>query len=391
MAMIQVLLLAAAIAVGQFANSMILPALPLLARELGVPAASAGLVVTAYFVGFAGVGLIVGPLSDHLGRRRLLLGGIAILSLGSLACAFAASFAILLACRLLQAAGAAGTPVLSRAMVRDTHKDGDLAGALGLLATVMSVSPVLGPIAGGFLVDTMGWRWLFGFLAVLAALAALAVYVGVAETLVPSTAGNMGTTWHQMRMLLARPRFRGGVFFGAAFFFSFGVIYTTAPFLLIDHFGLSHTQFGAAFAIMSACLAAGGLVGPRLMNLATQVRLLDGAASLAIAAGLLLLVFAASGEASVAAIVLCLAMFGLAFGVALSVGAALTLNDAGEAAGTASSLSGFLQVGTAALGSAVANLLHGGSAVPLSATLLFTGVAAFFAIRRLDSGSAVAG
>src|SRR5258708_14223599 len=120
----QVLLLAAAIAVGQFANSMILPALPLLARDLGVPAASAGLVVTAYFVGFAGVGLIVGPLSDHLGRRRLLLGGIAILSLGSLACAFAASFYVLLPCRLLQAAGPAGTPVLSPAMVRDPRKVG---------------------------------------------------------------------------------------------------------------------------------------------------------------------------------------------------------------------------------------------------------------------------
>ncbi len=380
----QLLLLAVAIAVGQFANSMILPALPLLARDLGVPAGSAGLVVTAYFAGFAVIGLVVGPLSDHVGRRPLLVGGIALLALGSLACAFAASFAVLLACRLLEAAGAAGAPVLSRAIVRDTRQGGDLAAALGLLATIMSVSPVVGPILGGFVAEAVGWRGLFGFLAILGALASFAVYAGISETLAPSTAKGAGTTRHQMRMLLAQPRFRKGVFFGAAFYFAFGAIYTSAPFVLIDRFGLGHLQFGAAFAIMSASLVVGGLVGPRLMRTPAQASLLDAAAMLAIAAGLLLLAFMVSGEESVAAIVLCLALFGLAFGVALSVGAALTLSDVGEAVGTASSLSGFLQVGAAALGSAVVSFLHDGSTTPLSVILGFAGLAALCTIPRMD-------
>jgi MFS transporter, DHA1 family, multidrug resistance protein len=385
MAMNRVWLLAAAVAVGQFANSMVLPALPLLARDFGVPAGSAGLVVTAYFAGFALVGIVIGPLSDRLGRRPLLLAGLAILAVGSVACALATSFLVLVACRLLEAAGAAGTPVLSRAIVRDTRQDRDLAGALGLLATTMAVSPALGPIIGGFVADTLGWRWLFGVLAVLATLAALAVYAGVAETLALPAPKDAGNTWRQMRALLARRRFRKGVLFGAAYYFAFGAISTAAPFVLIGHFGLGHLQFGVIFALIGVCFAVGGIVGPRLMRIATQARLLDAAALLAIAAGLLLFVLAR--EDSVASVILCLALFGLAFGIALSVGSALTLSDTGDAAGTASSLSGCLQVGTAALGSVVANLTHRGSVVPLSFFLLFAGLGALAAAWRMDDGS----
>src|SRR5215475_8983141 len=104
-------LLALAVTVGQLANSMILPALPLLARDLSVPASSAGLIVTVYFAGFALAEPVVGPLSDRFGRRPLLLGGLAMLAAGSVACAFAASLSALLLFRLLQAAGAAGPPV----------------------------------------------------------------------------------------------------------------------------------------------------------------------------------------------------------------------------------------------------------------------------------------
>jgi DHA1 family bicyclomycin/chloramphenicol resistance-like MFS transporter len=192
-------------------------------------------------------------------------------------------------------------------------------------------------------------------------------------------------------MLLARPRFRKGVLFSAAYYFAFGAISTAAPFVLIVHFGLSHVQFGAAFALIGVCFAIGGVVGPRLMRIATQAGLLDAAAGLAIAAGLLLLALATSRADSVATVLLCLGVFGLAFGIALSVGAALALSDAGDAAGTASSLSGCLQVGAAALGSVVANLTHRGSVAPLSFFLLFAGLAALCAVWRMDDRNVVGG
>src|SRR5262249_45183057 len=157
------------------------------------------------------------------------------------------------------------------------------------------------------------------------------------------------------RMLLAQPGFRHGVLYCAACYGAFGALYTVAPFVLIARFGLSHLQFGAVFALISLCVAVGGIVGPRLIGVIGKVTLLEGAAGLVIAAGTLLLAFAAVGDDTIATVVSCYALFGLAFGVAMSVGAGVTLGGAGEAAGTASSLSGCLQVGMAAIGSAAAN------------------------------------
>jgi MFS transporter, DHA1 family, multidrug resistance protein len=379
-----VLLLSWAIAVGQFANSMIVPALSLIARDLDVPPGKAGLIVTAYFFGFCVVGLLIGPLSDRTGRRRPLLAGIMVLAAGSIACSLAPTFAILLAFRVVEAAGAAGTPVLARAIVRDAQEGRELAAALGLLATAMSVSPVAGPILGGFLTDAIGWRWLFAIVSMMAICAAVAVYVAIPETLTKSSRHVTDNVWRQMRDLMRKPRFRHGVLYASAFYFTFGAIYTMAPFMLIDRFGLSHSQFGMAFAVMSACLAIGGIAGPRLISRSARFGLLHATAVLLVLAGVLMLGLVGMGDDTLATVILGLALFGLAFGVALSAGAAFTLDEIGRSAGAASSLSGFLQIGSATLGSAVANTLHSGSTMPLAVILMVSGFVAFIAILHMD-------
>ncbi len=375
----ELLLLALAIAVGQFANSMVLPALPLIAREFAVTSNSAALLVTAYFAGFAAVGLLVGPLSDRIGRRPLLLGGLAVLMLGSLGAVMAPSFAVLLGCRLIEAAGAAGTPVLARAIVRDTRRDGELARALGILATTMSVSPVVGPILGGAVTHLLGWRALFMLLAALAAVAGLAIVSIVPETLASASIANRPSLWRKMRSLLARRRFRIGTMFGAAQYFAFGAVYTVAPFLFIDRFGLDHLEFGAIFAVISACLALGGIAGPRLLAVIAQPQLLRLGGALTVAAGLLLVALSALSIVDATSVVTAFAVFGIGLGITLSVGGGLMLEGA-EDAGTASSLSGFLQIGAAALGSALAGTLHSGSVAPVSMVLLLAGLAALGAV-----------
>jgi len=191
-------------------------------------------------------------------------------------------------------------------------------------------------------------------------------------------------------MLLVRSRFRTGVLYGAACYLAFGALYTAAPFMLIARLGLTHFQFGAAFAFISLCLAVGSIVGPRLIRDASSVKVLDGAAGLAIVAGLVLFAIAASGAERIATVILSFALFGFAFGVALSVGTALTLDDADEAAGAASSLSGGLQVAAAALGSAAVNFLPKGT-MTLSVIVLSAGVAALLAVRRLNKAEVVGG
>lgn len=376
--MSRLLLLSMAIAVGQFANSLVLPAVPMMARELGVPPGGAGLVVTAYFAGFAVVGLFVGPWSDRIGRRPLLWTGLAVLATGSLACALAPTFAVLLAFRLVEAAGAASAPVLARAIVRDTRRDAELATALGLLATAMSVSPVVGPVLGGIITDAVGWRWLFGILAGLGLATAIATWIAIPETLPPSTRPDAVPFAARMRQVWQRPHFRHGVQFAAAFYFAFGAVYTMMPFVLIERFGLSHAQFGLAFAVLSLGFTIGGLAGPRLMKVPM---LLEATALVSACAGLLLLAEFEMADLRVAGVMGALSVFGLAFGVALSVGSAFTLSDAGDSAGAASSLSGFIQIGCAAVGSAIANLLHTGSVLPLGIILAAAGLVSLLAIR----------
>lgn len=384
----QVLLLAAAIAVGQFANSMVLPALPLIARELGASPGRAGLVVTIYFAGFALVGLFVGPLSDRIGRRALLVGGLLVLACGSVACAFASGFAMLLACRALEAAGAAGSPVLARAIVRDTREGPELAAALGLLATIMSASPVVGPILGGFIAELLGWRWLFAILSVATVLVAVAIWLGIDETLTPAVAQAGQSIRQQMLRLWSLKRFRRGVLFASPFYFAFGALYTSAPFVLIDRFGLGHGQFGLAFGLISLCLATAGVIGPKQLPTLGLRTLLYRATAGFLLAGVLLVGLAALHLDNAVTFIACLALFGLAFGVALSLGSAMTLGDVGAAAGAASSLSGFLQIGSAAVGSALAGLLHTGSAMPIGAFFAIGAVAAFLAIRDIEDAPA---
>jgi DHA1 family bicyclomycin/chloramphenicol resistance-like MFS transporter len=383
--MARLLLLAAAIAIGQLANSMVLPALPLLAREWALRPGQAGLIVTVYFAGFAASGLMIGPLSDRIGRRPLLLGSLALLAAGSLACSLAAGFAVLLACRVVAAAGAAGSPVLSRAIVRDTLQGKELAAALGLLATIQSVSPVVGPMLGGLVIDRLGWRVIFALPATASLLATMAVWFSIGETRVAPK--EPAAVIQQLHELLRRRHFRAGVTYGSAFYFAFGAVCTTVPFVLIDHFGLTYPEFGGAFALISAFLALGGIVGPRFDGSPHGLTFIRGAAVLAIGAGGLLLGLTAAGHESVAAIVVCLALFGLAFGLALALGAALTFDDVGSVAGMASSISGFMLIGMAAGGSAIANLLHSGSTSPLAVVLMLAGAVGLLAVRRVEEAT----
>jgi DHA1 family bicyclomycin/chloramphenicol resistance-like MFS transporter len=199
--------------------------------------------------------------------------------------------------------------------------------------------------------------------------------------------GQLANSSRQLGELLQRQHFRAGVAYGSAFYSAFGALCTTVPFVLIDHFGLTYAEFGGTFAVIASFLAVGGIVVARLDSSPLGLTFIRGAAALAIAAGGLLFGLTAAGQETIATIVLCLALFGLAFGVALALGAALTFDDVGAVAGTASSISGFMLIGMAACGSAVANLQHTGSTVPLAIILMLAGAVGLLAVRRIEGAT----
>ncbi|MBL8671958.1 MAG: MFS transporter, partial [Alphaproteobacteria bacterium] len=163
-------LLIAITAIAPFALNVFVPSMPGLAAQFGAGPDEAQLTLTFFLVGVAVGQLACGPVSDRLGRRPVLLAGLALFTAATLLCLLAPTLPLLIAGRLLQALGACAGLVLGRAIVRDTVDPAHVAGALGILNGVMAAAPAIAPAIGGFLDTWQGWRASFLVLLALGAI-----------------------------------------------------------------------------------------------------------------------------------------------------------------------------------------------------------------------------
>src|SRR5258705_2107144 len=174
-----IVVLGALVALGWLTIDMYLPALPRIADDLSVSSSVAQLTLTGTLAGLALGQLIVGPLSDSLGRRRPLMAGIVLHMLASLLCLFAPNIAVLGVARSLQGVGAAAAMVVAIAVVGDLYADSVAATVMSRLMLVLGVAPVVAPSLGAAVLLKASWHWVFAALVVLAGglllLAALAV------------------------------------------------------------------------------------------------------------------------------------------------------------------------------------------------------------------------
>jgi DHA1 family bicyclomycin/chloramphenicol resistance-like MFS transporter len=162
---------------------MTLPALPAHGAVLSAAPDQVQLTLSLYLVGYAAGQIVIGPWSDRFGRRRVLVGGLAVYSLATLACAASPGIGILIAARLFQGVSACGGPVMVRAIVRD-HFEGDRAAhMMSSLTTVFAVGPLLAPIIGGALLVRYGWPSIFLFIAFWSLVLLVVTWALLAESL----------------------------------------------------------------------------------------------------------------------------------------------------------------------------------------------------------------
>src|SRR5262249_13546342 len=140
---------------------MIVPALPVLVSVFDDSAARVQLVLSLYLAGIAGGQLVYGPLSDRLGRRPVLLAGLAMFLVGTALCAIAQSLSALIAGRVLQALGACAGVALSRAIIRDVYDREAAARGLAIVMMAMTLAPAVSPALGAYLVEWADWRAIF--------------------------------------------------------------------------------------------------------------------------------------------------------------------------------------------------------------------------------------
>ncbi|GAA3791185.1 multidrug effflux MFS transporter [Streptomyces phyllanthi] len=365
-------LLGALTAIAPLATDMYVPGFPEMGRTLHASDSAVQLSMTSFLAGLVIGQLVIGPLSDGLGRRRLLVPGAALFAVLSLVCAFAPTIEMLVAARFLEGiAGAAGM-VLARAVLTDRFHGPELPRYFSLLTMVLSVAPVVAPVIGGALLSAGGWRATFVALAVFGALLFLAILPGVPESLPPERRhqGGVAGTFHAMGRLLGHRGFLGCTLtlaFAAAALFA---CIAGSSFVFQEVYGTSAGLYSTIFAVNACGMLLAGAVFGVLARRLTMGTLLSASVGVAVAAVVVqvLLLVSVGGSLAGTWVTLFFAAFGIGgiFPAGMSLGQSLGR----EASGAASALLGGIQFLFGALASPLVGAFGTDSAMPMAATML---------------------
>jgi len=363
-------------ALGPFTIDLYLPAFPVLADDLGATDGQVQLTLAATTLGFALGQLVLGPLSDRVGRRWPLVATSTLHVGTSIAIAVAPDVEVLTVLRVLQGLGAAGGAVVAMAMVRDLFSGRSLVRSLSRLALIMGLAPILAPVIGSWLLQVTQWRGIFWMLALYGAVVILLVSTLLRETLPPERRLPMrhGTLASYGRVLGDR-RFVGVAIIGSSGFAGIFSYLSTSPLLLQEVYGLSATEFGAVFALCSVGVFIGVQASSRLATRIGPQWVLAGSTAGMTIAAIAMLVLDRSG-AGLAGFIPAMATFTLSFGLTMPCVQVLALVDHGSEAGTAASLIGATNMLLASVVGGVIGAFAVHDAVPMGSVMLGGGLLA---------------
>ncbi|MGB0626609.1 MAG: multidrug effflux MFS transporter [Alphaproteobacteria bacterium] len=375
----------------QLALTIFLPAVPDIARDLGTSLGQTQLIIPAYLIAFAFMQLVVGPLSDRFGRRPVIMGGVALFMVASLACALSTDIWQLLAARFFQAAGACASIVVGRATVRDTSEGKAAAQAMSYVAISLGVGPAVAPLIGAQLTALFDWRAVFFATAAVSA-ASLIVAIPVLRETLPPAARRKIDIFQLARGYLAL--FRRAGFMGYSLTISFQsalfqVFMTASPIVLISQMGVSPQLYGAYLVVIPIAFIAGSFMSGRLVRHLPVDLIVGVGCALGVLGGLLQAGMAISGLATPTWIIAAVLVSNFGTGLVLANCYAQALNTVPPSfAGAASAMSGCLHMGWAfTMALIVANLPHNLSlqmGLAQTATTML-GLAVFLVVVRVVS------
>jgi MFS transporter, DHA1 family, multidrug resistance protein len=354
-------------AIGPFAIDMYLPALPSIGKDLASDPATVQMSLLAFFVTMGLGQIVVGPISDIIGRKGPMYFGLGLFVLGSIGSALAHGIHWLIVFRLIQGFGACPGMVVPRAVVRDLHTGTEAARLMSLLMLVFSVSPILAPLTGSFVIQWFGWRAVFWVVTVAALLAAILLATSLKETRpVEDRAGSSFKTALTGYLFLIRERnFLGLTFIGSFGISSFFVYLSSSSFVLIDHYKLSPSLFSFFFSLNAAAFFAASQFTGTLSERFGLRRLVRVAVT-GYAATMVALLLTAAARVDRLEVLVTFLFAGNGFlGLVIPATSVLAMEDYGEFAGTASALMGTLQFATGAICMMVAGVFFDGTPFPM--------------------------
>lgn len=381
------ILLTMAVALGPMSTDFYLPSLPSLVDYFATDVASVQLTLSVFLVGFAVGQLFYGPLSDRYGRRPVMLAGVVIFTLASVACMLATSVEMLIAARLVQAIGACAGPVLGRAVVRDVYGREGAARMLALISAAMALAPLIGPIIAGYLTVWFGWQSNFLVLTLYGLLVLFGILAALDETNAHrGEVTSLAQMLRNYRAILHNRVWLGYVLCNSATYTGLFAFISGSSFVFIEVLGLPPHLFGACFATAVTGYIAGTMFSARMvMRSGIEPMVLSGAAICALG-GLAMAGLALGGVQTVWSVLGPMMLFCAGVGLVMPNSMAGAIGPFPTMAGAASALLGFIQMTFAAVVGIGVGAAFDGTARPMAVTIAIMGIGALAAYWLLVRG-----
>lgn len=366
-----------------------LPALPMLTRALGAPLSAAQLTMSATLLAFGLGQLFWGPVADRVGRRPVLLWGLGLYVVAALAAVFVGDIAQLVAWRAVQGVGLAAAVVVARAIVRDLYEPHEGAHVMSLALSGLGVIACAGPLLGGLVASSFGWRAALALVALFSAATLAFIAWRLPETIGQRNprATALAPLLAQWRAIAVHRHFLGWALLVTC---TYGGLYTMlagSSFVYIEMLGLAPAWYGAAMASGSIAYLLGTLLCRRLIARHGTAGAVGLAAWLTLGAGVAMLAAVLAGWQSPWAVLLPQWLYCIGHGVHQPCGQTGAVGPFPRAAGAASALAGFLLALVAfGIGLFLGRAL-GGGVLPFAACVAFwsaaTAAVAWTLVRRL--------
>ncbi|RMR86283.1 multidrug effflux MFS transporter [Pseudomonas coronafaciens] len=343
-----ILLLASLAAISNLSTNIILPAFPDIASQLNVTSQELGLTLSSFFITYALAQLVVGPLADRYGRKRVIVGGLLVFVAGTFWASTATTLDMLIMGRVIQGLGVCTAGVLSRAIARDLYEGETLARALSLTMIATATAPGFSPLVGSVLNTTLGWRALFILVGIAAILITLFYVRSVGETLPVSrrVTQSMQAIVKAYGKLLRNRQFIFPALASSLLMSGLFASFAATPAILMAGIGLTSLQMGLYFAATVFVVFAAGMAAPRLAHRFGAGAIALSGLSTAFVAGVLLLIGPTNPGLGWYTLSMVLFLWGM--GLANPLATAMTMSPFSKEAGLASALLGFLTMGLGA-------------------------------------------
>ncbi len=348
------------------AIDMYLPAMPAIAKDLGVSAGAVQITLTSYTLGFAFGQLLHGPLADSFGRRPVMLIGIFLFGVAAIVSATTNGIDALMYVRAAQGFAGAAAAVVIQAVVRDMFDREDFARAMSFVTLVITLAPLAAPMIGGHLAVWFGWRSIFWVLAIFAVIVILMVFWKIPETLSEENRQPLhfrSTIRNYISLCQSGPAM--GLIFAGAFSFSGMFAFLTAgSFVYIDLYGVSPSEFGYLFGLNIVAMIAMTSINGRFVKKVGSHAMLRFGLFIQSMAGFGLF-FSWLMDWGIWGTVPFVVMFVGTISTIGSNSMALLLSRYPRMAGTASSLAGTLRFGTGSVVGMIVAAMPSGVAWPM--------------------------